>query len=192
MNNRSIYVILLGVFFAAGLNLSLSTEGQGGWRVAELGGATLQLAQQDSPAPATPPKAEEAPGWAVNCKSAPNDKGLECRLSQTIVTQNGQVITDVTFRIPADKKEPEAIVRLPLGILLSAGATLQVDDKAPQNLTFRTCDQNGCYARMSVSPEILATIQKGKQLQVSFQNLAEKSITVPLSLTGFSDAYGKI
>ena len=134
MNSRSIYVILFGALFAAGMNLPFSTEGQGGWQLAELGDATSQVAQQDKPpTPAAPPKPvppaqSEGPGWAVNCKSAAAEQGLECRLSQTIVTQNGQVLADVTFRVPADKKDPEAIVRLPLGILLSAGATLQVDD----------------------------------------------------------------
>jgi len=199
MNNRSVYVSLFGAVFAAGMNLPFSTEGQGGWQVAELSDATTQVAQQEKPAaPATPAKPapavqSEGPGWAVNCKSAASEKGLECRLSQTVVTrQGGQVLADVRFRIPADKKAPEAIVRLPLGILLSAGATLQVDDKAPQRLTFRTCDRNGCYARTPVSTEMLATLQKGKQLQVSFKNLAEKLITVPLSLDGFSDAYAKI
>jgi invasion protein IalB len=200
MNSRSIYVILLGALFAAGMNLPFSADSQAGsaQQMAELGDATKQVAQQDKPpAPAAAPKPatpaqSEGPGWAVNCKSAAADKGLECRLSQTIVTQNGQVLADVTFRVPADKKDPEAIVRLPLGILLSAGATLQVDDKPPQQLTVRTCDRNGCYARMPISTEMLATLQKGKQLQVSFKNLAEKSITVPLSLNGFSDAYAKI
>jgi len=199
MNSRSAYVSLFGAVFAAGMNLPFSTEGQGGWQVAELSDATTQVAQQEKPpAPATPPKPAppaqgEGPGWAVNCKSAASEKGLECRLSQTVVTrQGGQVLADVRFRIPADKKAPEAIVRLPLGILLSAGATLQVDDKAPQRLSFRTCDRNGCYARTPISPEMLATLQKGKQLQISFKNLADKPITVPLSLDGFSDAYAKI
>jgi len=200
MNSWLVYVILIGTFFAAGISLPFSTESQAdpARQMAELGDVTKKVAQQDkppapaaSPKPATPAQ-NEGPGWAVNCKSAAAEKGLECRLSQTIVTQKGQVLADVTFRVPADKKDPEAIVRLPLGILLSAGATLQVDDKPPQQLTMRTCDRNGCYARMPISTEMLATLQKGKQLQVSFKNLAEKSITVPLSLNGFSDAYAKI
>jgi invasion protein IalB len=83
-------------------------------------------------------------------------------------------------------------VQLPLGVLLTAGATFQVDDNTAQRLNFRACDRNGCYANAPVTPEMLATLKSGKQLKISFQNLAEKPITVPLSLNGFDDAYAKM
>jgi invasion protein IalB len=73
-------------------------------------------------------------------------------------------------------------VQLPLGVLLTAGATFQVDDNTAQRLNFRACDRNGCYANAPVTPEMLATLKSGKQLK----------ITVPLSLNGFDDAYAKM
>jgi invasion protein IalB len=39
---------------------------------------------------------------------------------------------------------------------------------------------------------VLATLRRGKQLKIGFQNLAEKPITVPLVLDGFGDAYDKM
>ncbi len=114
-------------------------------------------------------------------------------MSQTVVLkQSGQVLTNVTFRIPWIRKRSQIIVQLPLGVLLPAGATFQVDENAAQRLNFRACDRNGCYANSPVSPEVLATLRKGKQLKISFQNLAEKPITVPLSLDGFGEAYEKM
>jgi invasion protein IalB len=79
-----------------------------------------------------------------------------------------------------------------LGVLLAAGATFQVDDNTAQRLNFRACDRNGCYANSSVSPDVLAALRKGTQLKIGFQNLAEKPITVPLSLDGFGEAYEKM
>ena len=159
---------------------------------------TMPTAQapQAAPVPSAPsaakPKAA-GPGWAVNCKSTSKEKGLECRMSQTVVLkQSGQVLTNVTFRIPVDTKQPEIIVQLPLGVLLAAGATFQVDENTPQQLKFKACDRNGCYANSPVTPEVLAILKKGKQLTIGFQNLAEKPITVPLSLDGFGDAYDKM
>ena len=114
-------------------------------------------------------------------------------MSQTVVLkQSRQVLTNVTFRIPVDTKQPEIIVQLPLGVLLAAGATFQVDENTPQQLKFKACDRNGCYANSPITPEMLAVLKKGKQLTVGFQNLAEKPITVPLSLDGFGDAYDKM
>ena len=190
----------LGALVVVGLNVALFMEGEGHARerVAYLGDPKTQLAQEN-PAPSTTPAAPPAqaekkgPGWAVNCKSGVSDDGLECRLSQTVVTQQGgQLLTDVTFRIPADKKTPEVIVRLPLGAFLPAGAMLQVDDKPPQRLDFRACDRSGCYAQAPISSQMLKDLQSGRELKVTFKNLAEKEINVPLSLDGFPDAYRKV
>ncbi len=162
---------------------------------AYLGKTEMMLAQQEEPAaaPASPAAAQETePGWAVNCTSTVTDKGLECVLSQMIVTQEGNVLANVTVRVPADKQNLEAIVRLPLGVFLPAGATLKVDDNVPLQLNFRACQRNGCYARGPVSAEMLAGLQKSKQLAVSFKNIAEKPIEVSFSLDGFAEAYAKI
>jgi invasion protein IalB len=197
MRNRLDFILALGALVVAGLSYPVTAEGGDDrtWQLAYLGDSSTRLAQQETPA--TTPESSAAaekkgPGWAVNCKSAAADTGLECRLSQTVVTQQGQVLADVTFRIPADKKDPESIVRVPLGIFLPGGATLQVDDKTPQSLKFRACDRNGCYAQGSASAQMLKDLQAGKELKVSFKNLAENDVDVPLSLDGFADAYGKI
>ncbi len=156
----------------------------------------MMLAQQAVPALALPSPAAteetEQPGWAVNCTSTTTDKGLECQLSQMIVTQEGNVVANLMVRVPADKKNLETIVRLPLGIFLPAGATLKVDDNVPLQLNFRSCKRNGCYARGPVSAEMLADLQKGKQLNVNFKNLAERPVDVSFSLNGFAEACAKI
>ena len=114
-------------------------------------------------------------------------------MSQTLVMKkSGQVLTRVTFRIAADTKKPEIVVQLPLGVLLAAGATFQVDDNPPQSLSYRTCGKNGCVANSPITPEVLAALRKGKQLTIGFQDLKEKPITVPLSLNGFAEAYDKM
>ena len=200
MKIRPSFNITLGALLVAGMGVSLLVAGQSHAQeeLAYLGEATTQIAQQETPsaAPTTPEPTEaekKGPGWAVNCKSGASEKGLDCRLSQTVVTQQGgQVLADVTFRIPADKKNPEAIVRLPLGVFLPAGAGLQVDDKTAQKLNFRACDRNGCYAQAPISSQMLKDLQGGQELKVSFKNLAEKDIDVPLSLDGFPEAYRKI
>ena len=154
-----------------------------------------QAAPSNAPAgqAKSPPTPAPGPGWAVNCKSEARDKALECRMSQTVVLkQSGQVLTNVTFRLPSDTKKPEVIVQLPLGIFLPAGASFQVDENATQRLTVRACDRNGCYANAAISPDVMATLKKGKQFKVSFQTLAEKPVTVPLSLDGFVESYGKM
>ena len=133
------------------------------------------------------------PGWAVNCKSQAKEAELECRMSQTVVfKKSGQVLTNVTVRVPNGAKPPVILVRLPLGLYLPAGATYQIDENAPQALDFRACVRTGCYAQTSVAPDVLANLKAGKRLTVGFQNVAQKPIKVQLSLDGFGEAYDKL
>jgi invasion protein IalB len=167
-------------------------------RASQLSQSTL-VAQATPPAGAPPagqtaqtPQAPKAPGWAVNCKSGSKEKALDCRLSQTVVTRNRQTLANVTFHFPPNPEKPEIIIQLPLGVLLPAGATVQVDENPAQQLTFRACNRNGCYAQAPLPPDVLAQLRKGKQVNVAFKNLAENEVKVPLQLDGFGDAYAKV
>jgi len=145
------------------------------------------LAPDQKPRPQSP-----GPGWALSCKSGARDAGLSCRLSQAVVMKkSGRLLTRVTFLLPAAGQNPKLNIQVPLGVLISAGATIRVDESPPQGLRFSTCNRNGCYAETTLSPTFLASLRKGRQLVIEFKNLAEKTIKLPLSLGGFDEAYTK-
>jgi invasion protein IalB len=180
------------------------------WATEEKGAPAPKAPATPTPTPVPAPKAQSAPapsvqmeegkepqaagpGWAVNCSSEAGQKGLSCQMSQTVVAkQSGRTLTNVAFLLSPESKNPEVLLRLPLGLYLPAGATYQVDENAPQRLSIRACDRNGCYARGPVSPESMGSLTKGKQLKIDFKNLAEESVSIPLSLDGFASAYEKI
>jgi invasion protein IalB len=149
-----------------------------------------------APAPqaeATPPPNAPAPGWAVRCTSASREAPLECAMEQTaVLSKTGQLIVLVNIRVPSDTHTPIALVQLPLGLNLPAGAKLQVDDGTPIDLQIQTCENRGCYASAPIAAEVLAALKSGKQLKVSFQNLGKETITIPMPLTDFAAAYDKI
>jgi invasion protein IalB len=153
------------------------------------------------PAPAPPPQAAEAapanapapPGWAARCSSQSREAPLECAIEQTaVLSKTGQLIVLVNIRVPSDTHTPVALVQLPLGLNLPVGAKFQVDDGKPIDLQIQTCENRGCYASTPVTAELLAALKSGKQLKVSFQNLAKETITIPMPLTDFAAAYDKI
>ena len=118
---------------------------------------------------------------------------LECAVEETaVLTKTGQLIVLVNIRVTSDTRSPIALVQLPLGLNLPAGAKLQVDDGKTVDLQIQTCENRGCYANLPVAPDLLAALRSGKQLKVSFQNLAKESLSVPLPLTDFAAAYDKI
>ena len=109
-----------------------------------------------------------------------------------VLTKTGQLLILINIRIPADTRIPIALVQLPLGLNLPVGAKLQVDDGKPIDLQIQTCENRGCYASTPISADLLAALKSGKQLKISFQNMAKETITVPMPLTDFAAAYDKI
>jgi invasion protein IalB len=133
------------------------------------------------------------PGWAVRCSSASREAPLECAMEQTaVLSKTGQLIVLVNIRVPSDTRVPVAMVQLPLGLNLPGGAKLQVDDGKTADLQIQTCENRGCYAAAAIAPDVLAALKSGKELKLSFQNLAKETITIPMPLTDFAAAYDKI
>jgi invasion protein IalB len=177
-----------------------------------LGPVALGQAQQAPKSKAVPPRAAQPaaaaqgetpqanaaaqqpqPGWAARCSSVSREAPLECAMEQTaVLSKTGQLIVLVNIRVPSDTHTPVALVQLPLGLNLPVGAKLQVDEGKAVDLQIQTCENRGCYASAAIAPDILAALRSGKELKVSFQNLAKEIITIPMPLADFSAAYDKI
>jgi invasion protein IalB len=132
-------------------------------------------------------------GWIARCSSASRGAPLECAIEQSaVLTKTGQLIVLVNIRVSAETRSPVALVQLPLGLNLPAGARLQVDDGKASDLQIQTCEARGCYANLQISPDVLAALKSGKQLKISFQNMAKETIAIPMPLADFATAYEKI
>jgi invasion protein IalB len=156
---------------------------------------TAQTATSPAPpqAEANPANGQPPPGWAARCSSPSRDAPLECAIEQTaVLTKTGQLIILVNIRVPSDTHTPVALVQLPLGLNLPAGAKLQVDDGKSIDLQIQTCENRGCYASTPIAPDVLTAMRSGKQLKVSFQNLGKETISIPIPLADFAAAYDKI
>ena len=146
-----------------------------------------------APAAEATPAAPLPQGWAARCTSAGREAPLECAIEQTaVLTKTGQLIVLVNIRVPSDTHAPIALVQLPLGMNLAAGAKMQVDDGNTTELQIQTCDNRGCYANTPIAPEMLAALKSGKQMKVSFQTMVKDTVTIPLPLNDFAAAYDKI
>jgi invasion protein IalB len=133
------------------------------------------------------------PGWAARCSSVSRDTPLECAIEQTaVLSKTGQLIVLVNIRVPSDTRSPIALVQLPLGLNLPAGAKLQIDDGKAVDLQVQTCESRGCYASTPVAADMLAALKSGKQLKISFQTMTKETIAIPMPLGDFAAAYDKI
>ncbi|UCF54272.1 MAG: invasion associated locus B family protein [Bradyrhizobium sp.] len=161
-------------------------------------GAKKNAAPAAQPAPAAAqPQADGAPaqqpGWIVRCTSASRDAALECAMEQNaVLTKTGQTVVLINIRIAPDTRTPIALLQLPLGHNLPVGAKLQVDEGKTFDLQIQTCENRGCYVSTPIAADLLAALRSGKQLKVSFQNMAKETIAIPMPLGDFAAAYDKI
>jgi invasion protein IalB len=177
-------VVALATFSSTGTSLAQQApKGQG----------QAQTQATPAPSPSGTPPAPAQPGWAARCSSPSRDAPLECAMEQNAyLTKTGQLVVLVNIRVPGDTRAPVALVQLPLGLNLQAGAKFQVDDGKSADLPIQTCESRGCYASLPISPETLNALRSGKQLKIIFQDLAKETIAIPLSLNDFATAYDKI
>ena len=174
--------VLLAVFAAVGSGHAQAPKGK------------------NSPAPAAAPAAPQGDaasgnntGLVARCTSASRDAPLECAMEQTaVLTKTGQLIVLVNIRVPGDTRTPVALVQLPLGLNLPAGAKLQVDDGKAVDVPIQTCEARGCYINAPIAADVLAQLKSGKQLKVSFQNLGKETISIPMPLADFATVYDRI
>jgi invasion protein IalB len=160
--------------------------------------ATPPAAQKSPATPAAPPaEAAQAntppPGWIARCGSPSREAPLECAIEQTaVLSKTGQLIVLVNIRVPGDSRAPAALIQLPLGLNLPAGAKIQVDDGKMTDLPIQTCEQRGCFTSTPIAADLLAAMKSGKQFKVSFQTLSKETVTIPMPLADFAAAYDKI
>jgi invasion protein IalB len=149
--------------------------------------------QAATPSPSSSAPAPQQPGWAARCSSPSRDAPLECAMEQNaVLTKTGQSVVLINIRVPGDTRTPVALVQLPLGLNLQAGAKFQVDDGKSVDLPIQTCENRGCYASFPIGGETLNGLRSGKQLKITFQDLAKENITIPLQLNDFAATYDKI
>jgi invasion protein IalB len=152
---------------------------------------------QPSPGPNSTASPTSSPpaggGWVSKCVSESRQSPVDCSMEQTVVlTNTGQLVASLLVRVPTDTRQPVMMIQVPVGLYLPAGLSLRIDDGKPQPVPLQTCDLKGCYAGMQVSPELIAALNAGKRLTMTFQNMARTNVAVPLALDNFADAYQKI
>ncbi len=158
------------------------------------GGAHSTLAQttQNAPAPAAK-TGTVITGWNVSCATPQAAGKLVCEVNNSVrVTPSNSRFVSVAIR-PNGKADRKILVAsLPHGVLFTAGVKLKVDGKDAGKLEMLTSDQNGAYARTTLSAELANAMKAGKTFTVVFDGTNAKRFTVGLPLAGFTAAYNKM
>jgi invasion protein IalB len=126
--------------------------------------------------------------WALLCnKENPSD----CRAAQTQnysddMTQGRllQVLLDI------EQGRLFAVMTLPFGVDLRAGAVIKIDDGAEVKAVYNTCLPDGCQAIVELDENLQSQFNTGKIMKVGFRPWGgdEKTFVVDVPLEGAKDA----
>jgi invasion protein IalB len=128
----------------------------------------------------------------VNCLS--REAGLDCRAVQSVFLgkARGRVLS-LAVRVSAETGKPLMLIRVPFGVHLPTGLTLQFGRELPTSVPFQSCNRAGCHAEYAIAEAELGTMLKGKDLTISAQTPEKgEAFNLRLSTKSFEAAYAKI
>jgi invasion protein IalB len=144
-------------------------------------------AQQQAEAPA-PPQLMYSP-WIKVC-----GKGQETSNKQVcVVTKDGRLENGMPVAI-VQLFEPEGeakVLRItvPLGMQISHGTRMIIDQGQPAQEPFKICFPVGCMSDYPVTDDMIAKLKKGQQITLQAINMQGTPISLPMPLADFAKAY---
>lgn len=164
------------------------------------GDATAQ-----TPAPAEAPAADKKPDgpgstyiaktfddWSLQCVHT-EDGNDPCQMYQLLKDEKGNNVADISLvaLTGSAKAVAGATIMTPLETLLTQGLVLKIDTNEPRSYPFTFCAPVGCFARVGLTAEELATFKKGNKVSMTVVPVAapDHPVTVAISLKGFTAAY---
>ncbi len=159
-----------------------------------LGSAIVAHAQDTTPPDTGTEVVRQDPTvWALDCQSESEASKDDCQVSQSIsILETGQRIVMVVVQKDDAGVATHMLLALPHRIYLPSGVDLTVDTNRARRMAFETCDERACYASAQIDTSFIDELRGGEELSVVFHNLADKPVTVPVSLLGFSVAYDQL
>ena len=152
------------------------------------------MAQAAAPggAPATPPTVTDNKpigDWTVRCFSVTS--ASPCDMYEELQDKNShqRVLGFSIAYVPKDDKHVVDIA-VPLGVGIANGAVIKTDNFTSPKLSFRRCDQQGCYVEGVMPNDMVASVAKsGPDASVNIVADDGKSYALKFSLNGFAAAH---
>ncbi|SDN03975.1 invasion associated locus B family protein [Vreelandella arcis] len=130
--------------------------------------------------------------WEVRCQRNA-ESPTPCAMVQ-LVTQPGsdQPLMQVVLDYPPQIDGPVMSFFVPLGVRLSAGMQLSVDDGEPIQFPYQVCQAQGCRADAPIEPSMLQQLRSGTTATLSMIDPRGERMDLDISLIGFTDASTRI
>lgn len=154
--------------------------------------AADEAIQQNAAGPGSQAVEETFGDWSRICTTDAENR--VCQIVQTAnQNESGQLVFQTAVGYVADNERPIMYMTAPLGIFLPRGLSIFVDDETDGlTATVQRCDANGCLGVLAMEPELVDKLKKGSNAKVIFGVSAQQNVSVPMSLTGFTNAFNSL
>ena len=131
--------------------------------------------------------------WNVRCVTANPGEIDKCEIQQLLFLNENSPIADISiFKLPEGERAVAAAnVMVPLETLLTKKFRIAFSEESVKEFPYSFCNQNGCLVRMGLLEEDIEAMKKGSSSELSITHISspEASITLSLSLNGFTAAF---
>lgn len=129
--------------------------------------------------------------WELRCvrSEAPIDP---CQLYQLLDDGQGNPIAEINiFPLIGQEAAAGATVVTPLETLLTENLRMSVDGGAAKVYPFSWCSQVGCFSRLGLSNEDIASFRRGNVARLSIVPVVapDQRVNLEVSLSGFTAAF---
>ncbi len=143
-------------------------------------------------AQAKPEHGKKFEDWTVGCEKLPQSKKEICNIFQNVTNDKNKVVMQFAIGYAPNSPEPQALVTLPLGVILQPGIEFKGGNAKSLRVPFGVCVKNGCIAITKLSDEVIKGMKSGIKGSVKFAAAQKKIIEVPISLSGFTAAFNSL
>jgi invasion protein IalB len=131
--------------------------------------------------------------WQIRCDTPPGAQAEQCALIQSVVAEDrSNAGLTVIILKTADQKSRLMRVVAPLGVLLTSGLGLKLDNVDVGRAGFVRCLPNGCVAEVVMDDALLGKLRTAKTATFIIFETPEEGVGFPLSLNGLSQGYDKL
>lgn len=146
-----------------------------------------------APAPAASaapkqPVPEDLYPWVKICQKDGEGKQV-CLIAKELRGANGELIASVAMRDTEGEPKKTLLIAVPPGVLIQPGMRVMVDKGKQEEVKYRICFPNACYADLDLSDQMTGDIKKGQVLIVTALNLQQKPTGYPFRLDTFKTAF---
>jgi invasion protein IalB len=155
--------------------------------------ATSTPAYKPASTQASTPRAGTGGGWTLTCANLSAARPNACRVYFSVRTRKSrQLILAVLVHQQDAKAAPTMTFRTPFGVYLPAGVRYVLDKTKAIQVAYLSCTQQGCFAPVPLSKDVLTRMKGGQRMTVVMQNMKRQDIKIIFTLAGFDAAYRKL